>query len=108
MRYRQPGAPFCILRVTRHRDPRIHDAAPLARYTVLAFNPWFGPFPDHSNRMTKRIVFAVWGSLGDLYPYLAIARELQSRGHHCVILTHHLLRPRVEAAGLEFAPMDRI
>lgn len=55
--------------------------------------------------MPKRIVFAVWGSLGDLYPYLAIARYLQSRGQHCVIATHQLHRPRVEAAGLEFAPM---
>jgi UDP:flavonoid glycosyltransferase YjiC (YdhE family) len=55
--------------------------------------------------VAKRIVLAVWGSLGDVYPYLAIACELQSRGHHCVIATHYLARPRVEAAGLEFAPM---
>ena len=55
--------------------------------------------------MSKRIVFAIWGSLGDLHPYLAIARELKARGHQCVIATHNLHRPRVEAAGLEFAPM---
>ncbi len=55
--------------------------------------------------MAKRIVFAAWGSLGDLHPYLAIARELQSRGHRCVVATHNLHRPRVEAAGLEFVPM---
>src|SRR5271167_92212 len=55
--------------------------------------------------MAKRIVFAVWGSLGDLHPYLAIARELQARGHHCIIATHYTARPRVEASGLAFAPM---
>jgi len=55
--------------------------------------------------MAERIVFAVWGSLGDLHPYFAIARGLQARGHDCVIATHHLARPRVEAAGLKFAPM---
>jgi UDP:flavonoid glycosyltransferase YjiC (YdhE family) len=55
--------------------------------------------------MPKRIVFTVWGSLGDLHPYLAIARALQERGHRCVIATTHFHRERVEAAGLEFAPM---
>ena len=55
--------------------------------------------------MTKRIVFAVWGSLGDLHPYLAIARELQARGHHCVIATTNFHRERVGAAHLEFAPL---
>ena len=58
--------------------------------------------------MSKRIVFAIWGSLGDLHPYLAIARELKARGYQCVIATHNLHRPRVEAAGLEFAPMGCI
>jgi UDP:flavonoid glycosyltransferase YjiC (YdhE family) len=55
--------------------------------------------------MPKRIVFAVWGSLGDLHPYLAIAHELQARGHRCVIATTKFHRERVEAAQLEFAPM---
>lgn len=55
--------------------------------------------------MPKRIVFAVWGSLGDLHPYLAIARELQARGHRCVIATTNFHRQRVEADHFEFAPM---
>lgn len=55
--------------------------------------------------MPKRIVFAVWGSLGDLHPYFAIARELQMRGHRCVIATTNFHRERVETAQLEFAPM---
>jgi rhamnosyltransferase subunit B len=53
----------------------------------------------------KRIVFTVWGSLGDLHPYLAIARALQARGHRCVIATTNFHRERVEAAELEFASL---
>ena len=55
--------------------------------------------------MSKRIVFAVWGSLGDLHPYMAIARELRTRGHRCVIATTNFHRERVEAEQFEFAPM---
>ena len=55
--------------------------------------------------MARRIIFAVWGSLGDLHPYLAIARELRARGHRCVIATTNFHRARVEAAQLEFAPL---
>ena len=55
--------------------------------------------------MSKRIVFAVWGSLGDLYPYLAVAHALEARGHRPLIATTNFHRERVEAAGLEFAPM---
>src|SRR5664279_4362376 len=54
---------------------------------------------------SKRIVFTVWGSLGDLHPYLAIGRVLQTRGHRCVIATSNFHRERVEKAGLGFAPM---
>ena len=55
--------------------------------------------------MARRIIFAVWGSLGDLHPYLAIARRLQARGRRCVIATTNFHRERVEAAQLEFAPL---
>jgi hypothetical protein len=33
----------------------------------------------------KRIVFCTFGSLGDIYPQLALAREMQLRGHWQVI-----------------------
>jgi rhamnosyltransferase subunit B len=52
-----------------------------------------------------RIVLNTFGSLGDLHPYLAIALELQRRGHQPVVATHGLYRARVEAMGLEFAPV---
>jgi rhamnosyltransferase subunit B len=50
-----------------------------------------------------RIVFATFGSLGDLHPYLAVALELRARGHRPLIATHAAHRPRVERDGLEFA-----
>jgi len=53
----------------------------------------------------KRIVFATFGSLGDLHPYLAVARELVSRGHRPLIATFEEYRGAVEAAGVEFSPM---
>ena len=52
-----------------------------------------------------RIVLNTFGSLGDLHPYLAIALELQRRGHQPVVATHGLYRTRVEAMALEFAPV---
>jgi UDP:flavonoid glycosyltransferase YjiC (YdhE family) len=52
-----------------------------------------------------RIVFATFGSLGDLHPYIAIARELARRGHHPVIASFDIFREPVEAAGAEFAAM---
>jgi UDP:flavonoid glycosyltransferase YjiC (YdhE family) len=55
--------------------------------------------------MSKRIVIATWGSLGDLYPYLAIALQLQARGDHPVIATNEYFRRKVQQAGLDFAPL---
>lgn len=53
----------------------------------------------------KRIVFATFGSLGDLHPYIAIARELIGRGHGAVIATFDAYREPVESAGVVFAVM---
>ena len=53
----------------------------------------------------KRIVFATFGSLGDLHPYVAVARELASRGHRPLIATFDEYRGNVESAGIGFAPM---
>lgn len=50
-----------------------------------------------------RIVVTTFGSLGDLHPYLAIGRELRSRGHDVVVATHGIYRSRAEAEGLGFA-----
>jgi len=53
----------------------------------------------------KRFVFATFGSLGDLHPYVAVARELVRRGHRPVIASFAEFREIVEAAGVRFAPM---
>jgi UDP:flavonoid glycosyltransferase YjiC (YdhE family) len=53
----------------------------------------------------KRIVFATFGSLGDLHPYLAIALELRRRGHRPLIVTTDVHRATVESEDIAFAPM---
>lgn len=51
------------------------------------------------------IVLATWGSFGDLHPVLAVALELQRRGHRATVVTAPLYREKVEALGLGFRPM---
>jgi UDP:flavonoid glycosyltransferase YjiC (YdhE family) len=53
----------------------------------------------------RRILLATLGSLGDLHPYIAAGRELVARGQHVRLATSIDYRARVEAAGLEFAPL---
>lgn len=53
----------------------------------------------------KRVVFTTWGSFGDLHPFMALALELQERGHQSVIATSPLYREKVEAEGLAFYPV---
>ena len=52
-----------------------------------------------------RIVLNTFGSFGDIHPYMAIAMELQSRGHVPVIATMEIYREKIEGAGLEFSPI---
>lgn len=53
----------------------------------------------------SRIVLATFGSFGDLHPYMAIALELQARGHQPVIATTDRYRDKVTAAGIDFHPV---
>jgi len=55
--------------------------------------------------MIKRIILNTFGSFGDVHPYMAIAIELQRRGHVPVIATMEGYREKVEGAGLEFMPV---
>lgn len=50
-----------------------------------------------------RIVFATVGSLGDLFPFLAVGKELRRRGHHVTVATHAMHQSAIELAGLTFA-----
>jgi rhamnosyltransferase subunit B len=52
-----------------------------------------------------KIVLATFGSLGDLHPFLALARGLKSRGHAVVMATVETHRARVEDAGISFCPI---
>jgi UDP:flavonoid glycosyltransferase YjiC (YdhE family) len=53
----------------------------------------------------KRIVFCTFGSLGDVYPYLAIARELRRAGESPVIATTPSYRKLIEQEGIDFHPV---
>ncbi len=53
----------------------------------------------------KRIVFTTWGSYGDIHPFMALALELQERGHTSVIAASPIYREKIEAAGIEFHPV---
>jgi UDP:flavonoid glycosyltransferase YjiC (YdhE family) len=41
------------------------------------------------------------GSHGDLYPFLAVGRALETRGHRCTVLTDRFFAADVASAGLE-------
>ena len=49
-----------------------------------------------------RVLFTTFGSYGDLYPYLAIGRELGKMGHEAGLATTARYREKVEGAGLTF------
>lgn len=50
----------------------------------------------------KRPVFFAFGSLGDVYPILALAREMKSRGHAPVVATNAVYRKLIESEGVAF------
>lgn len=52
--------------------------------------------------MPQTFVFSTHGARGDVWPYLAIARELQSRGARAIVATSENYRAEIEALGLEF------
>jgi rhamnosyltransferase subunit B len=52
-----------------------------------------------------RIVFAPYGSLGDLHPFLALALELRERGHEIRICTLEGYREKIEMLGFDFSSL---
>ncbi len=54
---------------------------------------------------SRRIILTTFGSLGDLHPSIAIGRVLLRRNHRPLIATSEHWRSKVEAEGLEFAPI---
>lgn len=53
----------------------------------------------------KRVILSTLCSIGDLYPYIAIGRGLQARGHEVILATSECYRQKVEALGLGFRPV---
>ncbi len=51
---------------------------------------------------SRRIVLTTFGSLGDLNPFIALARGLQARGHQPMIATSNYYRNIVQTAGIPF------
>lgn len=52
-----------------------------------------------------RIVLASLGSLGDLFPMLAVAQALKARGHEPVVAAPAAYESRITALGLPFHPL---
>ena len=55
--------------------------------------------------MRRRIVLATFGTLGDIYPFIAAALELERRGFDPLIVAPVTHRAAVDGEGLAFAPM---
>jgi rhamnosyltransferase subunit B len=55
-----------------------------------------------------RIVLTSFGTLGDIHPLIALAFELQRRGHVPVLAVPELFRPKIVSLGLEFAAVGPI
>ncbi len=52
-----------------------------------------------------RVLLTCWGSYGDLFPYLGLARQLATRGHTPVLATSPYYRTLVEGEGIGFHPV---
>lgn len=55
--------------------------------------------------MSKRFLITTVGSHGDIHPFIAIGRELASRGHRVRMLVNPYYESLVLDAGLEFEPL---
>ena len=55
--------------------------------------------------MPRRIVITSWGSFGDVYSYVGLARALAQRGHRPVLAVPAFYRSLVESEGLECRPV---
>jgi rhamnosyltransferase subunit B len=53
----------------------------------------------------SRIILTTIGSFGDLHPKIAIAYELQNRGHDVVFATHKEYQEKIETLGFQFHRM---
>lgn len=54
------------------------------------------------------VVALTFGTLGDLFPFLAVAQALQARGHRVSVMAHVVHAPQVAAAGLRVLPVGSL
>ncbi|MBA2667548.1 MAG: glycosyltransferase family 1 protein [Trueperaceae bacterium] len=52
-----------------------------------------------------RVLISIFGSTGDVHPFLAVGRELAGRGHHVTCHANPYFERRVLGAGLDFVPL---
>jgi rhamnosyltransferase subunit B len=52
-----------------------------------------------------KIVFGIFGSLGDLHPHIALALELKEHGHNIAFATLGYYREKIEMLGFDFSPV---
>ena len=53
--------------------------------------------------MSRRIVISCWGSYGDVYPYVGLAKALKARGHRPLVAAPAFYRTAVEQEAIAFA-----
>jgi sterol 3beta-glucosyltransferase len=53
-----------------------------------------------------RVALVTLGSLGDVYPFVALGLGLKAAGHDVLVVTHTLFEQIVRERGLHFAPVD--
>lgn len=53
----------------------------------------------NSNSDRKKIFIPTIGSLGDVKPYLTLAKELKKQGHHVWLGVHSRFTEQINAAG---------
>ena len=53
--------------------------------------------------MPRRVVITCWGSYGDVYPYVGLAKALIALGHRVLVAAPAYYRPTVEQEEIEFA-----
>jgi UDP:flavonoid glycosyltransferase YjiC (YdhE family) len=54
---------------------------------------------DNENKMHKKIFIPTIGSLGDVKPYLILAKELKKRGYTVWLGVHKRFEDQAKAAG---------
>ncbi|MES2673863.1 MAG: glycosyltransferase [Pseudomonadota bacterium] len=50
----------------------------------------------------KEIIMVVFGTKGDLHPFIGVGRELKSRGHNVTVVSNEIYNRDVVSAGLKF------